>query len=120
MNKGDELVLRISPSRAEAIVEMHEGGIVSRKNITADSLANCFLSSRYDEETHPTGLLPEGCIGVTMTPKYTLYFIRYPELHADFTYYETEYLVGLNNWHNDYEPWHGTGKKDSQICGMPG
>ncbi len=27
-------------------------------------------------------------------------------------------VVGLNNWHNDYEPWHGTGKKDSQICGI--
>lgn len=91
MNKGDELVLRISPSRAEAIVEMHEKGTISRKNITVDSLANCFLSSRYDEETHPTGLLPEGCIGVTMTPKYTLYFIRYPELYADFTYFGTEY-----------------------------
>lgn len=92
MNKGDELVLRISPSRTEAVVEMHEKGTISRKNITVDSLTNCFLSSRYDEEAHPTGLLPEGCIGVTMTPKYTLYFIRYPELHADFTYYGTEYL----------------------------
>ncbi len=92
MNKGDELVLRISPSRAEAIVEMHERGAISRKTITADSLASCFLSSRYDEETHSTGLLPEGCIGVTVVPKYTYYFIRYPELHADFTYYKTEYL----------------------------
>ena len=27
-------------------------------------------------------------------------------------------VVGLNNWHNDYKPWHGTGKKDSQICGI--
>ena len=92
MNKGDEMVLRISPSKAEAIVEMHEKGTISRKSITVDSLANCFLASRYDDETHPTGLLPEGCIGVTMTPKYTFYFIRYPELYADFTYYDTEYL----------------------------
>lgn len=91
MNKGDELVLRISPSRAEAIVEMHEKGTITRKSITVDSLANCFLSSRYDEETHPTGLLPEGCIGVTITPKYTYYYIRYPELRADFTYFGTEY-----------------------------
>lgn len=27
-------------------------------------------------------------------------------------------VVGLNNWHNEYKPWHGTGKKDSQICGI--
>ena len=27
-------------------------------------------------------------------------------------------VVGLNNWHNDYQPWHGTDKKNSQICGI--
>lgn len=27
-------------------------------------------------------------------------------------------VVGLNNWHNDYQPWHGTGQKNSQICGI--
>lgn len=91
MNKGDELVLRISPSCAEAIVEMHEGGTISRKTIAADSLADCFLSSRYDDERHPSGLLPEGCIGVTMAPKYTYYYIRYPDLQVDFSYFGTQY-----------------------------
>ena len=91
MNRGDELVLRISPSQAEAIVEMHKKGTISRKTITVDSLAHCFLSSRYDDECHPTGLLPEGCIGVTMMPKYTYYYIRYPDLWADISYFGTEY-----------------------------
>lgn len=91
MNKGGEMVLRITPDKAEVIVEQIERGVTSRKTITADSLAACFLSSRYDDEIHPTGLLPEGCIGVTIAPKYTFYFIRYPELHADFTYFGTEY-----------------------------
>ena len=91
MNRSDELVLRISPSRAEAIVEMQKKGIISRKSISVDSLANCFLSSRYDEEIHSTGLLPEGCIGVTMTPRYTYYFIRYPDLRVDFSYFGTQY-----------------------------
>lgn len=27
-------------------------------------------------------------------------------------------VVGLNNWRNDYQPWHGTEKKNSQICGI--
>lgn len=27
-------------------------------------------------------------------------------------------VVGLENWYNDYKPWHGNGKKDAQICGI--
>ena len=27
-------------------------------------------------------------------------------------------VVGPENWHNDYKPWHNTGKKESQICGI--
>ncbi len=27
-------------------------------------------------------------------------------------------VVGAENWYNDYKPWHGTGKKDAQICGI--
>ena len=26
--------------------------------------------------------------------------------------------VGPENWHNDFKPWHGNGKKDAQICGI--
>lgn len=27
-------------------------------------------------------------------------------------------VVGPENWHNDFKPWHGSGKKDAQICGI--
>lgn len=27
-------------------------------------------------------------------------------------------VVGPDNWYNDYKPWHGTGKKESQLCGI--
>lgn len=27
-------------------------------------------------------------------------------------------VVGPDNWYNDYKPWHGSGKKDAQICGI--
>lgn len=27
-------------------------------------------------------------------------------------------VVGPENWYNDYKPWHGNGKKDSQLCGI--
>lgn len=26
--------------------------------------------------------------------------------------------VGPENWYNDYKPWHGAGKKESQLCGI--
>lgn len=27
-------------------------------------------------------------------------------------------VVGPENWHNDFKPWHGNGKKEAQICGI--
>ena len=27
-------------------------------------------------------------------------------------------VVGVDHWYNDYKPWHGAGKKESQICGI--
>lgn len=91
MNNLSDTVVRISPSRAEVIVEQENNGVVSRKSIAPDSLTSCLLSSRYDDEQHDTGLLPECCIAVTQTAKHTWYFLRYPELYADISYYDTEY-----------------------------
>lgn len=91
MNSSSDTILRISPDRAEVFVEQEENGVISRKSIAPDALARCFLSSRYDDEVHATGFLPEGCFAAAMTPKHTWYFIRYPELYADISYYDTEY-----------------------------
>ncbi len=27
-------------------------------------------------------------------------------------------VVGPENWHNEFKPWHGNGKKEAQICGI--
>jgi hypothetical protein len=27
-------------------------------------------------------------------------------------------IVGINNWRNEYIPWHGDGKKSAQLCGI--
>lgn len=27
-------------------------------------------------------------------------------------------VVGVENWRNEFKPWHGNGKKDAQICGI--
>lgn len=93
MQKDYDMIIRINSERAEVEVEQHsKKGVITRKNISPESLSRCILTSRVDDESHPTGLLPEGCIAVVMEKKYVYYYIRYPELHADFSYYETEYL----------------------------
>jgi len=91
LNNSGDMILRISPKRGEVFVEQENDGVISRKSIAPDTLAQCFLSSRYDDEVHGTGFLPDGCIAATMTPKHTFYYIRYPELYADFSYFGTEY-----------------------------
>lgn len=76
--------------RGIVVVEQHKaGGATTHKRITPQVLCDCVLTSCYDNERRPTGLLPEGCIAVAMENVY--YFIRYPKLYADITYYDTEY-----------------------------
>lgn len=92
MPKDYNMIIRISTERAEAEVEQHsKNGVITRKNISPQSLSDCILTSRYDDECHATGLLPEGCIAVVMEKKHVYYYIRYPELYADFSYFGTEY-----------------------------
>ena len=92
MEKKYDMIIRINSERAEVEVEQRsKQGVISRKNISPQSLSDCILTSRYDDESHPTGLLPEGCIAVVMEKKHIYYYIRYPELYADFSYFGTEY-----------------------------
>ncbi|MDE7219463.1 MAG: prokaryotic E2 ligase family D protein [Oscillospiraceae bacterium] len=92
MPKDYDMIIRINSDRAEVEVEQHsKKGVITRKNISPESLSNCILTSRLDDESHPTGLLPEGCIAVVMEKKYVYYYIRYPELYTDFSYFGTEY-----------------------------
>ena len=84
--------IHINTATAQVLVEQRKkNGVISRKNISSQSLSECFLTSRVDDERHGTGLLPEDCITVVMEKKFTYYFIRCPELHADFRYFDTEY-----------------------------
>lgn len=93
MGCNGDIVLRISPERLEiALEQQKEGGVVARKNISPEALAACILGSRYDEKAHATGLLPEGCVAAVLEEVNTTYFIRYPELYADISYYGTQYL----------------------------
>jgi len=93
MEQNFDTVIRISSENAAVVVEQRKkNGVIARKSISPDTLSTCFLTSRYDDERHSTGFLPENCIAMVMTQKYHVYYIRYPELHADMTYFGTEYL----------------------------
>jgi hypothetical protein len=84
MEQDFDTVIRISSDRAEIVVEQaKQGGVISRKNISPETLNACFQTSRYDEERCDTGLLPENCIAVTLTAKYHYYYIRHPELYTE-------------------------------------
>ncbi len=91
MNRNTETLIRISPGKPEVAVEQLTDGVVSRKLVSPESLARCFLESKFDAEAHHTGLLPEGCIAATLGSSETVYFIRHSQLRSDITYYGTEY-----------------------------
>ena len=91
MRKEFDTVIRISSERAEIVVEQERKGVVSRKTITPSTFATCILNSRYDDVEHCSGLLPEHCLFVALCEEHTWYFIRYPELYADISYFGTEY-----------------------------
>ena len=60
------------------VEQQKAGGVTTHKNITPQALCDCFLTSRYNDERRPTGLLPEGCIAVVMEKKYVHLFHALP------------------------------------------
>ena len=67
MRPGYDLTIHMNTDSGDVVVEQQkQGGSITHKHITPQALCDCFLTSRYDDERHPTGLLPEGCIAVVM------------------------------------------------------
>ena len=92
MNSELDTVIRISPGRRELVVEQkNNAGVTARKSLTPETFAKCIVGSRMDRVVRSSGLLPENCIGVSLSDGLSQYFIRYPELYADVTYYGTLY-----------------------------
>ena len=87
-----ETVIRISPGQQAIIVEQKNGaGVTVHKSLTPETFAKCIVGSQFDRVVRPSGLLPENCIGVSLSEGLTQYFVRYPELYADVSYYGTLY-----------------------------
>ena len=91
MERSYDTIIKISSVSMELIVEQTNKGITSRKTLTPETFAKCVLDSRYDDGIHPTGFLPENCFAATLVGQDIIYYLRYPELCADISYYGTEY-----------------------------
>lgn len=91
MERSFDTIIKISSVSMELIVEQTNKGITSYKTLTPETFAKCVLDSRYDDKIHPTGFLPENCFAATLVGQDIIYYLRYPELCADISYYGTEY-----------------------------
>ena len=91
MERSYDTIIKISSVSMDLIVEQTNKGITSRKTLTPETFAKCVLDSRYDDGIHPTGFLPENCFAATLVGQDIIYYLRYPELCADISYYGTEY-----------------------------
>ncbi|MBQ9719969.1 MAG: hypothetical protein IJV64_04660 [Oscillospiraceae bacterium] len=92
MNSNRDTIIRISPEKAEIVVEQSDGaGVTTRKSLTPETFAKCIIGSRFDDVVRFSGVLPENCIGTAIGDSMTWYFIRYPKLYADISYYGTVY-----------------------------
>ena len=91
MDKSFDTVIRISSARAEIVVEQQDEGIMSRKTLSPEAFSKAILGSRYDDGFHSVGFLPECCFSAAAVGQNIIYYLRYPELHADISYYGTEY-----------------------------
>lgn len=87
-----DTVIRISPEEANICVEQtNDAGVTSRKSLSPETFAKCILGSRFDDQQHFSGMLPENCVATVIGDTAMWYYIRYPALCADVTYYGTLY-----------------------------
>ena len=91
MNNSFDTVIKISSERAEIVVEQLEGSVISRKTLSPDTFIKALLGSRFDDSVYPTGFLPDYCFAAAVSGANRTYYLRYPELSADISYYGTEY-----------------------------
>lgn len=89
-----DTILRVSPTRNAFIVEEQKpGGLVSYKEIDPMELYFAINSSYTSRELLlDSGFLPGHCLHVSMNSAERNFVIWNPELRADLTYYDKEYL----------------------------
>lgn len=88
-----DIILRISPARNTIIVQENAlGGAVSYREIDPIELYFALNSSYTGNECLDSGFLPEHCLSVSMNATERYFVIWNPDLRADVSYRDTEYL----------------------------
>ena len=88
-----DTVLRISPTRKTFIVEVHRpGGIVTYKEISPMDVYLALNGSYYSQVALSSGFLPDNCLHVSISSTEKQFVLWNPELRADVTYQNVEYL----------------------------
>ncbi len=76
MRPGYDLTIHMNTDSGDVVVEQQkQGGGITHKHITPQALCDCFLTSRYDDERHPTGLLSDTIV-YYMLKKYKVADVR--------------------------------------------
>ena len=92
MSAKRELVLRITPNERSIRVEEMKDGVTSFKEIALETFYDCVRYSIRHEGVQ-SGFLPQNCFHVSVSENGDRDFcLWHPHLHADISYFGTEYL----------------------------
>lgn len=92
-NAMNDICIRLSPTRGSISVESYNpDGIISKKEISEIDLYYALNQGYASAATTDSGFLPEHCLQVSMNKLEKYYVLWNPELYADITYRDTEYL----------------------------
>jgi hypothetical protein len=90
MNPLNEIIIRIDPENSRVTLEEDREGVIARKEIDCKALYECIRRS-IKTDGQFSGFLPQNCLSVYMSDKYTSAVIWHPRLRADITLHETVY-----------------------------
>jgi hypothetical protein len=84
-------MIRINPIEGRITVEERTGDVVAVKNISIDSLVECFTNSIKDLKDIKSGFLPDNCISYNLNERYRTVALWIPPQYMDITYHKTVY-----------------------------
>lgn len=87
----EQIIIKLRPNDSDVCIETVHNGFVKTKNIGLETLKKLFIDSLSFGETK-TGILPSGCIHMTVNDDYRELVLCHGQLYADITYYNEVFL----------------------------
>lgn len=92
MDAGNVICIRISPQQGAVIIEEQEGPVITRKEISRESLLDCFWESlKLEDSGFFSGFLPLNCLSVWQGRTGLRLVLWHPRLRADMALFDTPY-----------------------------